>query len=101
MSSTVIRVPRITGFPIIIAGLISIRSVVIAIPFTHHSALDRVAQSPLASSSPNRRGKHLVCPWLPSQDSRRARREEWPTLSKSKRESVGHAPFKLGVRPPP
>jgi hypothetical protein len=38
MSSTVIRVPRITGFPIIVAGLISIRSVVIAIPFTRHSA---------------------------------------------------------------
>ncbi len=46
-----IRVPRITGFPIIIAGLISIRSVVIAIPMTHHSAPARVAQSHLATSS--------------------------------------------------
>ena len=38
MSYTVLRVPRITGFPIIIAGLIPIRSVVMAIPLTHHSA---------------------------------------------------------------
>jgi hypothetical protein len=30
ISSTVIRVPRITGFPIMMAGLISIRSVLIA-----------------------------------------------------------------------
>jgi hypothetical protein len=54
--------PRITGFPIIIAGLISIRSVVIAIPLTHHSAAARVAQSPLATSSspyPRPRG-HLA-----------------------------------------
>src|SRR5258708_847955 len=51
MSSTVIRVPRITGLPIIIAGLISIRSVVIAIPLTHHSAPARVSQSPLITSS--------------------------------------------------
>src|SRR6266851_2474241 len=49
MSSTVIRVPRITGFPIIIAGLISIRSVDIAIPFTDHSSPARVAQSSLAT----------------------------------------------------
>src|SRR5437588_5061999 len=38
ISSTVIRVPRITGFPIIIAGLISIRSVVITILLAHHIA---------------------------------------------------------------
>src|SRR5207248_11790062 len=33
-----IRVPRMTGFPIIIAGLISIRSVVITILLAHHIA---------------------------------------------------------------
>src|ERR1700738_2022033 len=47
MSSTVIRVPRIRGLPLIIAGVISIRSVVIAIPFTHHSSPARAAQSSL------------------------------------------------------
>jgi hypothetical protein len=26
---------------------------------------------------------HLICPWLPSQDSKRERREEWPILSKA------------------
>src|SRR2546427_4983402 len=62
MSSTVIRVPRITGFPIIITGLISIRSVVIAIPFTHHSAPTRVAQSPLATSSRRHLCSPLACP---------------------------------------
>ncbi len=41
------------------------------------------------SSKPNRKGKHPVYPWLPTQDSMREQREEWPTLSKSKRETVG------------
>src|SRR5229473_3433327 len=71
MSSTVIRVPRITGFPIIIAGLISIRSVVISIPFTHHSAPARVAQSHLATSSKqNRRGNTSSVPGFPPVPSR-------------------------------
>ena len=38
ISCTVIRVPRITGFPIMIAGLISIRWVIITILLFHHIA---------------------------------------------------------------
>jgi hypothetical protein len=43
ISSTVIRVPRITDLPSITAGLISIRSVVIAVPRHSDDACPRPA----------------------------------------------------------
>src|SRR5258707_7719689 len=100
MSSTVIRVPRITGLPSIIAGLISIRSVVIGIPLTHHSAPARVAQSHLATSS-KPQGTPRLSPASKSGLYERAKRRMAHLFKKQTRKGGAPSVVKLRVFHPP
>src|SRR5258707_9519346 len=100
MSSTVIRVPRITGLPSIIAGLISIRSVVIGIPLTHHSAPARVAQSHLATSS-KPQGTPRLSPASKSGLYERAKRRMAHPFKKQTRKGGAPSVVKLREFHPP
>src|SRR6266478_1429516 len=107
MSSTVIRVPRITGFPIIIAGLISIRSVVIAIPVTiiapPPESHNRRSFTPSGfREGPLPRGKHLVRP-LASKSGfyERAKRRMAHPFKKQTRKGGAPSVGKLRVLHPP